>query len=155
MHMAIRWPPSKATVRAMARGGGYNRGAPAPPSGAQHFGNGAPEGYTFQYSNCTGQRKALLVGINYIGSQAALRGCINDVHNVSAFLVEHHGYKREDMVILTDDQQNPVMQPTKANILRAMQWLVANAQPNDALFCITLVGKLARKMARVGCADNT
>lgn len=26
------------------------------------------------------------------------------------------------------------MQPTKANILRAMQWLVADAQPNDALF---------------------
>jgi len=63
-----------------------------------------------------------------------LRGCINDTKNLSQYLIENHGYKREDMVILTDDQQNPVMQPTKHNIIQAMQWLVANAQPNDALF---------------------
>lgn len=38
------------------------------------------------------------------------------------------------MVILTDDQQNPMSQPTKQNILRAMHWLVKDARPNDALF---------------------
>lgn len=38
------------------------------------------------------------------------------------------------MVILTDDQQNPMSQPTKANILRAMHWLVKDARPNDSLF---------------------
>ena len=38
------------------------------------------------------------------------------------------------MVILTDDQQNPMSQPTKANILRAMHWLVKDAQANDSLF---------------------
>lgn len=38
------------------------------------------------------------------------------------------------MVILTDDQKNPLSIPTKANILRAMQWLVKDAQPNDSLF---------------------
>jgi len=38
------------------------------------------------------------------------------------------------MVILTDDQSNPVMQPTKDNIIRAMGWLVKDAQPNDSLF---------------------
>lgn len=112
----------------------HARSGPPPPSVPQQFGHGAPDGYTFQYSNCTGKRKALLVGINYFGQDGELRGCINDVHNVSAFLVERYGYKREDMVILTDDQSNPVMQPTKANIVRAMGWLVSNAQPNDALF---------------------
>jgi hypothetical protein len=106
----------------------------APPSGAQEFGHGAPQGYTFQYSNCTGKRKALLIGINYFGQNGELRGCINDTKNVSSFLMERYGYKREDMVILTDDQPNPVLQPTKQNIIRAMQWLVADAQPNDALF---------------------
>lgn len=106
----------------------------APPPGAQEFGHGAPQGYTFQYSNCTGKRKALLIGINYIGQQNELRGCINDTRNVSAFLTERYGYKREDMVILTDDQANPVLQPTKQNMLRAMRWLVEDAQPNDALF---------------------
>ena len=37
-------------------------------------------------------------------------------------------------MILTDDQKNPMSIPTKANILRAMQWLVRDAQPNDSLF---------------------
>ncbi|KAI7232119.1 peptidase C14 [Hortaea werneckii] len=98
------------------------------------FGHGAPGGYTFQYSNCTGKRKALLIGINYFGQRGQLRGCINDVKNMSTYLNSHFGYKREDMVILTDDQQNPMSQPTKANLLRAMHWLVKDARPNDSLF---------------------
>jgi hypothetical protein len=112
-----------------------NHGAPPPPPAqAQTFGHGAPGSYTFQYSNCTGRRKALLIGINYFGQKGQLRGCINDVKNMSGYLNQHFGYKREDMVILTDDQQNPMSQPTKANILRAMHWLVKDAQPNDSLF---------------------
>ncbi|KAK7992228.1 hypothetical protein PG988_001022 [Apiospora saccharicola] len=107
---------------------------PPPPVAPQSFGHGAPQGYAFQYSNCTGRRKALLIGINYFGQRGQLRGCINDVKNMSGYLVEHFGYKREDMVILTDDQQNPMSQPTKQNILRAMHWLVKDARPNDSLF---------------------
>ncbi|KAL7951208.1 peptidase C14 [Trichoderma barbatum] len=118
---------------------GYNQARPsgnppAPPNGPQSFGHGAPQGYAFRYSNCTGRRKALLIGINYFGQRGQLRGCINDVRNMTAYLVEHFGYKREDMVILTDDQQNPMSQPTKQNILRAMHWLVKDARPNDSLF---------------------
>lgn len=99
-----------------------------------HIYLGAPGNYTFQYSNCTGRRKALLIGINYFGQRGQLRGCINDVKNMSGYLNNHFGYKREDMVILTDDQQNPMSQPTKGNILRAMHWLVKDARPNDSLF---------------------
>ncbi|KAK4233878.1 caspase domain-containing protein [Achaetomium macrosporum] len=124
-----------------ARGPGYGGSGPTqgsqsvrpPLQGLQQFGHGAPQGYTFQYSNCTGRRQALLIGINYFNQRGELRGCINDVRNVSSFLTER-GYTRQNMVILTDDQQNPMGQPTKANIIRAMQWLVAGAQPNDALF---------------------
>lgn len=112
----------------------HSRAGPPPPTTPQQFGHGAPEGYTFQYSNCTGKRKALLIGINYFGQNGELRGCVNDVQNLSNFLVERFGYKREDMVLLTDDQRNPVMQPTKQNIIRAMGWLVNGAQPNDSLF---------------------
>ncbi|KAJ5257081.1 hypothetical protein N7478_013185 [Penicillium angulare] len=107
---------------------------PPPPSAPVSFGNGAPQGYNFQYSRCTGKRKALLIGINYFGQKGQLRGCINDVKNMSTYLNQNFGYAREDMVQLTDDQQNPMSQPTKANILRAMHWLVKDAQPNDSLF---------------------
>ncbi|WPH04298.1 Hypothetical protein R9X50_00718700 [Acrodontium crateriforme] len=112
----------------------YNRPPPPPSNQQQSFGQGAPQGYTFQYSNCQGARKALLIGINYFGQRGQLRGCINDVKNMSTYLNEHFNYKREDMVMLTDDQQNPMSQPTKANILRAMHWLVKDARANDSLF---------------------
>lgn len=101
-----------------------------PPTNSQSFG---VQGYNFQYSNCSGRRKALLIGINYIGQKNALRGCINDVHNVRRFLLQH-GYKDEDMVILTDDQRDGRCVPTRANILRGMQWLVRDARTNDSLF---------------------
>ena len=121
-----------------ANSNAYNQGnphAPPPPPQGQHsFGQGAPQGYSFQYSNCTGRRKALLIGINYFGQRGQLRGCINDVKNMSTYLNGNFGYAREDMVILTDDQQNPMSQPTKQNILRAMHWLVKDAKPNDSLF---------------------
>lgn len=38
------------------------------------------------------------------------------------------------MVILTDDQQNPISRPTKENMLRAMRWLVEGAESHDSLF---------------------
>ncbi|CCC68261.1 hypothetical protein NCAS_0B01770 [Naumovozyma castellii] len=90
--------------------------------------------HSFSYSQCTGKRKALLIGINYIGSQNALRGCINDAHNIFNFLSTRYGYSTDDIVILTDDQTDMVRVPTRANIIRAMQWLVRDAQPNDSLF---------------------
>ncbi|KAG6094150.1 hypothetical protein E4U30_003613 [Claviceps sp. LM220 group G6] len=126
-------PPSHSPASGYGQQG-YSRTGPPPPTTPQQFGSGAPQGYTFQYSNCTGNRKALLIGINYFGQKGELRGCINDVKNVSNFLITKHGYKREDMVILTDDQPNPVMRPTKDNMLRAMGWLVKDARPNDSLF---------------------
>ena len=47
---------------------------------------------------------------------------------------ERYGFQFEDMVILTDDQSNPAGIPTRANIIRAMNWLVKDARPNDSLF---------------------
>ncbi|KAK1978380.1 caspase domain-containing protein [Colletotrichum cereale] len=126
--------PGVPTVNSNAYMHGNHHAPPPPPSAPQQFGHGAPDGYAFQYSNCTGRRKALLIGINYFGQRGQLRGCINDVKNMSAYLVDRFGYKREDMVILTDDQQNPMSQPTKQNLLRAMHWLVKDARPNDSLF---------------------
>jgi hypothetical protein len=107
---------------------------PPPPSSTQLFGGGAPQGYGFKYSNCTGRKRALLIGINYFSQRGQLRGCINDVKNMSSFLHDNFGYQRDEMVILTDDQQNPMSQPTKQNILRAMHWLVKDANTNDSLF---------------------
>lgn len=104
--------------------------AQAPPTNPQSFG---VQGYNFQYSNCSGRRKALLVGINYIGTSNQLRGCINDVQNVKNYLIRN-GFNEGDIVVLTDDQHEMVKVPMRENIIRAIGWLVKDAQPNDSLF---------------------
>ncbi|RKP29398.1 hypothetical protein METBISCDRAFT_18769 [Metschnikowia bicuspidata] len=102
------------------------------PTAPQSFGQNSH--MTFQYSNCTGRKKALLIGINYFGTQNSLRGCINDIKNMSQFLNQHYGYPYNEMVMLTDDQQDPARVPTRQNIINAMQWLVRDARPNDSYF---------------------
>ena len=110
-----------------------NVGPPQFQNQPQHF--QPPQQHAFQYSNLSGKRKALLIGINYVGTSNALRGCHNDVHNVKQFIQQKYGYQEDDIVVLTDEpNSNQMQQPTANNIRRAMHWLVQGAAPNDALF---------------------
>lgn len=98
----------------------------------------------FEYSRCSGRKKAVLVGINYFGQKGELGGCINDVHNLKDFLCRAcgldlltagtYGYSLGDMVLLTDDSGDYRTLPTKRNIIEAMRWLVDGASRDDALF---------------------
>ncbi|KAJ3722494.1 caspase domain-containing protein [Lentinula raphanica] len=88
----------------------------------------------FLYSLCNRRKKALCIGINYLGEPHELKGCINDARNMRKFLIEKHGYKREDIVLLTDDSRDPRSQPTRRNMIAAMQWLVQSAHSHDSLF---------------------
>ncbi|KAJ7016676.1 peptidase C14, caspase domain-containing protein, partial [Mycena alexandri] len=112
---------------------------PMPPTSQQHYGpqfqgqNQMQQPY-FQYSQCNGKKKALCIGINYFGQSSELHGCINDARNIQKFLCSKFGYRNEDIVMLTDDAQNPRQQPTQENIIHAMEWLVRGAAPNDSLF---------------------
>ncbi|KAK0554767.1 Ca(2+)-dependent cysteine protease [Tilletia horrida] len=100
------------------------------PQGPQMHGD-----MRYEYSSMTGKRKALLIGINYVGSRAELRGCHNDVENMKNFIMQRAGYKTDDMVILTDRPGNDMRSiPTRQNITAAMNWLIRGAQPGDALF---------------------
>lgn len=121
----------------------YNGPAPyRPPQGMQSYGPQFQQGQGqggnkqpyFQYSQCTGKKKALCIGVNYIGTSQELRGCINDAKNLMRFLCERFGYKQDDIVLLSDDARNPRQIPTRENMIAAMRWLVDNAQPNDSLF---------------------
>ncbi|KIO15564.1 hypothetical protein M407DRAFT_34841 [Tulasnella calospora MUT 4182] len=111
-----------------------------PPSQAQYYGpqmstpGGGQGQLNFMYSQCTGKKKALIIGINYFGSDQELGGCINDARNMRTFITRNYGYRDEDIVVLTDDAQNPAQRPTRANIIRAMEWLVRGAAANDSLF---------------------
>ena len=81
-------------------------------------------------------RKALLIGINYIGTNYELKGCINDVRNVNNFLLTI-GYLQKDIMTLTDDITNKpklTQKPTKQNIITALKNMVNTAKPRDELF---------------------
>ncbi|RXW16865.1 hypothetical protein EST38_g8987, partial [Candolleomyces aberdarensis] len=92
------------------------------------------EGVQWAYSTCTGNKKALLIGINYVGTYSELQGCVNDVLNLRKFITERWGYDNSNIVTLTDDKKVSKLAPTKANILAQLKELVKGAQQNDALF---------------------
>lgn len=142
-------PPQGGYGGAPPQGGGYGSAPPqgqAPPGGygaapaqapPQQAGGGAPNAgeYTRPANTATGSRRALLIGINYLGhSVGRLSGCINDVKNIYNFLTLGAGFNKTDIRVLTDDQQNPTYKPTKANIEAGMKWLVQGAQAGDSLF---------------------
>jgi len=124
--------------RAVPRGALRRRGAleDAQGAGSIPFGQvvqGRPmQGGPGYAPRPSGRRKAVLIGINYFGTEAQLRGCINDVHNMQRLLVETYGWRADNMQILTDD--NPRCMPTRANITQALHWLVEGVQPGDVLF---------------------
>jgi hypothetical protein len=72
-------------------------------------------------------KKALLVGINYIDSPFALYGCISDVNSVKD-KISNAGFK--DINILTDLTPK---KPTRANILNDFKNLMINSQSGDLL----------------------
>ena len=83
-------------------------------------------------------RKALVIGINYSvlpPGAGQLKGCINDANNVKEFLVGHN-FNRDDIRLLTDDNQHDGLQK-KEKLIASMKWLVEGAQEGDSLVCLS------------------
>jgi hypothetical protein len=79
-----------------------------------------------------GTKRAVLIGINYVGQQNGLSGCHNDVRNIKGYLERVHGFQERNMLILMDDGQHHA--PTRKNIMDAFERLVQYSQPGDVLF---------------------
>lgn len=47
-----------------------------------------------------GAKRAVLIGINYVGQQGQLSGCQNDVGNIRDYLVQRQGFPEENIHIL-------------------------------------------------------
>jgi len=73
---------------------------------------------------------ALLIGIDYFGTDHQLNGCINDVNAMSIFL-QNNGFNNNNIKILTD---NTNIKPTKDNILNNFINLLKNAKSGDIIF---------------------
>ena len=90
----------------------------------------AIEKYTPPKVIISGNKKALLVGINYTGTAYELYGCINDVNSVKDRIAQN-GFTDADITTLTDLTDN---KPTKHNILSELEKLLVNSKEGDLLF---------------------
>nr|BAJ89979.1 predicted protein [Hordeum vulgare subsp. vulgare] len=100
-----------------------------------------------------GRKRAVLVGINYAGTKAELKGCHNDVARMRRCLVDRFGFDDAAVRVLSDaDPAAP--QPTGANIRRELARLVADARPGDSLF-FHYSGHGTRLPAETGQDDDT
>lgn len=57
----------------------------------------------------------------------------NDVKNISKYLRDVQGFKKENVTILMDDGQHK--EPTKANIIASYKKLVKDSKSGDVVFC--------------------
>ena len=89
--------------------------------------------FTLVPETLTGTRRAVLIGINYVGhKKGELSGCHNDVFNMYMYLQDYYGFQDEDITVLVDDGDHE--RPTKSAILNAYNTIVRQSQPGDAIF---------------------
>lgn len=74
-------------------------------------------------------KKALLIGINYIGTPYQLYGCINDTNNIKNLLQQKFLFNNFN--VLTEQTNK---KPTKINIVDSLTNLLVNSNKGDSLF---------------------
>jgi len=86
------------------------------------------------------RRKALIVGINYTGSHARLKGAVNDAWNMYTLLRQSLSLDDDRIRLLVDSDSgnkvSPSQVPSRDNILMNLQWLMEGAQPGDSLVLV-------------------
>ena len=98
-------------------------------------------------------KKAVLIGINYPGTKAELRGCVNDVWRMHKCLIERYGFSKDDITVLIDTDSS-YTEPTGKNIRQALSELVGSAEEGDVLF-VHYSGHGTRLPAETGEDDDT
>ncbi|TFK39201.1 peptidase C14, caspase domain-containing protein [Crucibulum laeve] len=88
----------------------------------------------------TRRKKALLVGVGYRATYGvqdvrwALPGAHTDVRVVKDWLTQKRGYREQDIVVLSEDMSDPLLHPTKDNIIRELEAFTAGSRPGDHYF---------------------
>ena len=69
-------------------------------------------------------KRALVIGINYLGTKDQLDGCISDALRLYDILTKKLDYPRDNVLLITDHTES---KPTRTNIVKAFQWLLSSA----------------------------
>jgi len=135
------------TMNQDLRGRGY---AQIPQLSTSHQTDLRQTPFSFTNPKPNGRTRALLIGINYIGSESELQGCINDVAMMRQAIMRA-GFNPDPSVmrVLTDRvdfgcaYDNRADGPLRGvvqslatydNIIACLQWLTQGVQPGDSLF---------------------
>lgn len=81
----------------------------------------------------SGTKRAVLIGINYVGQNGELAGCHNDVLNMKEYLMDVHEFEEDNIHVLLDDGVHE--DPTSENILSAYRRIVAESVDGDCVYC--------------------
>lgn len=79
----------------------------------------------------SGNKRALLIGINYVGQQGQLSGCHNDVGNIRNYLVGSQGFPEENIQILmvsvakTNEAQKYLQPLTTGSLMYILTYFVS------------------------------
>jgi hypothetical protein len=78
------------------------------------------------------EKRAVLIGINYVGQSNALKNSHHDVKNMSNYLIKVLGFQQRNVVILMDDGLR--QEPTRQNILRNLTQICDRSKAGDVAF---------------------
>ncbi|KAK7363127.1 hypothetical protein VNO77_05257 [Canavalia gladiata] len=78
-------------------------------------------------------KRAVLCGVSYRRRKFRLKGTINDISNMRELLIKNFKFPKECIRVLTEQEQNANLIPTKHNILESLRWLVKDCQEGDSL----------------------
>jgi hypothetical protein len=84
---------------------------------------------SFVPTNSKGMKRAVLIGIEYVGQPRQLPGCHNDVLNMYSYLTNVCGFQASNITILMDDGKST--SPTRQNITTAIAKLVQSSKAGD------------------------
>jgi hypothetical protein len=78
-------------------------------------------------------KRAVLIGCNYPGTKAELKGCINDVKKTYRCLVDRYGFSEDDITVLidTDDSYTQPTGRTSAGL-----WPICCDPLSRGIFCL-------------------
>lgn len=88
--------------------------------------------FDISHPDFPGTKRAVMIGINYVGQQGELAGCHNDVLNMKEYLMDVHGFEEDNIVLLMDDGEN--IEPTRDNIMDAYAQIVADSEAGDVVY---------------------
>ena len=90
-----------------------------------------PKTAPFELSKGPGVKRAVLVGINYVGRNGQLSGCQNDVKNMKKYIEDVHKFPANEIEVLMDDGTSK--EPSRENLIKALQKLVKVSKEGDSI----------------------